>query len=216
MKLGVQLRPLPASLIKSMEIAASGGLTPFSEAYTKGAASSDGRGTVTGATRPAGYTNSSIDPVNDEEATPTWHNRMPNPPAQLNWPQRDDDAFGAGTSRVTSRPEGIVYDSHKPAKGVFARLRKSTAEMMKRASHSGADGTKIAKSMDRALELNVAGQIDDRTYQGLIKFRDLLARATPSTRKACKFDPEYQVILSRIGTAPIAQVDKDTLRKSLQ
>lgn len=201
------LRSLPPSIAAAMAIQADGGMRPFTKSYTDAAMGIRKDDTITTGKRPPGYTNPSFEPITEEEATPKWYGNMPNPPAQLSWPGRDDDAFGPGTSRVTFRPEGAENSSFKPNKAAglsakFAALAKKSAS--------------FAKSIDRALELNVVGQLDDRTYQGLVRYRDLLARATPSARKGFKADPEYGVVLSRIESAPIAQVDKDTLRKSLQ
>lgn len=194
----IPLRQLQPSVLKSMGL-----LSPY-----KKAASGDGRGIVDGVKRPEGYGGSSTQPINETSTRPGWQGSMPNAPAALSWLNRNEDgSFGPGVSAANFRPEGTEYSSFKPAKG--AGLAAKFAALVKKSAS-------FAKSIDRALELNVVGQLDDRTYQGLVRYRDLLARATPSARKGFKADPEYRIVLSRIESAPIAQVDKDTLRKSLQ
>jgi hypothetical protein len=80
----------------------------------------------------------------------------------------------------------------------------------------GASPASIAKSLDRALELSVAGVLDEGIWREYVRHRDLFARATPSAKANMKRDGDYQSLCFRIANAKIDRKDKSAMLTALE
>lgn len=149
----------------------------------------------------------------DEPAHPM--TRLFGPPgdlrgSQMNWPGRAD----RGAPRETrSEGRGGPYDASEPQKGAGIAPGESLTGFSARLM----GGTPIAKSLDLAHALTVAGKLREGAYRSILKYRDWKVRAPSlSTWENLKRDDgEYAATVRAIRSAPISDEDRDVLLTSI-
>lgn len=132
-----------------------------------------------------------------------------NDPRSLNWSRGD---FG---SPGQERSAGIDYNPSRPAKAAGAGAGYDPNEPLVAMSKRMMSGAPLAKSLDLAHALTVAGKLPETAYRAILRLRDFKARATKATYRNIQADEDYRSTVRAIQAAAIEQADRETLLASI-
>ena len=134
----------------------------------------------------------------------------------LNW--TDDDGL-TGNMRQRELTEGKVprYRPDRPYPGKAAGYDPNTSlTALSKSLMGDSGGSALAKRLDLAHTLSLDGRLGEGVFRDYVRWRDTLARATPTARAAFKRDSEVIDLIERIEmSARVSAKDKSDLVKSL-
>ncbi len=127
----------------------------------------------------------------------------------MNWNATGRDPDYPDNQRAQGRAG--PYDASGPEKVAGYDPRESLSAMSKRML----SGSSIAKSLDLAHSLTVAGRLPETCYRAILKMRDLKVRMSKAAFRNLQADDEYREVVDQIVRSPISVGDRETLLMSI-